>query len=196
MESFGNQAAISGNSIRIRMLTAFFFTAVTVACAQVSFRLWFTPVPVTLQVFAALLAGLALGSRWGAISQLQYLMLGAMGLPVFAEFKAGAMAFAGPTAGYLLGFAAGAFAAGWVFERLGGRSFFAALAGGVAGIAAIHFFGFLWVATWLSFTAGKPLAACLTSAWLIGTAPFIGVDVLKAIVASGLVLGGRTLHKP
>jgi biotin transporter BioY len=48
----------------------------------------------------------------------------------------------------------------------------------------------------LSFTAGKPLAACLASAWLIGTAPFIGVDVLKAIVASGLVLGGRSLHKP
>ena len=192
MERFGGSAVASASGVRTRLLAAVFFTAATAACAQVSFRLWFTPVPVTLQVLAVILSGLVLGSRWGAISQIQYLAIGAIGLPVFANWTGGPAAFVGPSGGYLFGFVVGAFATGWVFERLGGRSSLASWAGGIAGIAGIYLPGACWLAIWLGITGGQPAQACLRGAWQFGIVPFIGIDLLKAAAASGLALGGRS----
>lgn len=163
------------------------------AASAVSFRLWFTPVPITLQVLGVIMSGLFLGSRWGAISQLQYLTLGALGLPIFSNMTGGPAAFFGPTAGYLLGFVPGAYLCGLVFERLGSRTSLAAFAGGAAGIAGIYLPGALWLAVWLGLVSGKSLAECLSGAWQMGVVPFIGVDLLKASVASGAVMGGTTL---
>jgi len=177
--------AISTTNIRTQLLLSLFVTAVTVVCAQVSFRLWFTPVPVTLQVLAAILSGLVLGSRWGAISQIQYLALGAAGAPVFANWSGGPAAFAGPSGGYLIGFVFGAYAAGWVFEHLR-KTNLAAWAGGLSGIAAIYLPGALWLAVWLTVTTSHPFTACIPSAVTMGIVPFIGVDILKAAAAASL----------
>lgn len=182
--------ASSETRVGMRVLTAFLFAVATAACAQVWFRVWFTPVPVTLQVFAVILSGLVLGSRWGALSQLQYLAMGAMGLPVFAEWKSGPIAFAGPTAGYLIGFVLGAFLAGWVFERLQSRPKIASWCGGIGGIAGIYLFGASWLAVWLAVASRTPVHACIGSAWQLGIVPFIGIDLLKAALASAIVLGG------
>lgn len=182
--------ASSETRVGTRVLTACLFTVLTAACAQVSFRVWFTPVPVTLQVFAVILSGLVLGSRWGALSQLQYLAMGAMGLPVFACFSGGPMAFAGPTAGYLIGFVLGAFLAGWVFERLQSRPKIASWCGGIGGIVGIYLFGASWLAAWLAAASRTPVHACIGSAWQLGIVPFIGIDLLKAAAASALALGG------
>jgi len=192
MESFGRSAAISRADTLSRMLAAFFFATATAVCAQISVRLWYTPVPVTLQVFGVILSGLALGSRWGAISQFQYLMLGAMGLPIFANWTGGPAALVGPSGGYLIGFILGAFAAGRVFEMLGKRTVLAALAGGIAGIFGIYLLGASWLAVWIGVTGGRSLAGCILGAWQMGIVPFIGVDLLKAAAASGLVLSGRS----
>ncbi len=192
MEGVRRSAVLSGDSIRTRLLAAFFFAAVTATCAQISFRLWHTPVPVTLQVFGVILSGLVLGSRWGAISQLQYLAAGAMGLPVFANWMGGPAAFVGPSGGYLVGFVLGAFAAGWIFEQLGGRTSLAALVGGIAGIAAIYLPGALWLAVWMGTASGQPTEACVRGAWQLGIVPFIAVDLLKAALASAVALGGRS----
>lgn len=179
-------AAIRITDIRTQLLMSLFMTGVTVACAQVSFRLWFTPVPVTLQVLAAILSGLVLGSRWGAISQIQYLALGAAGAPVFANWTGGPAAFVGPSGGYLIGFVFGAYAAGWVFERLR-KTNLAAWAGGLSGIAAIYLLGASWLLVWLTVTTSRPFMACIPSAVQLGIVPFIGVDILKAAAASALV---------
>ena len=192
MESFGRTTTISGSNVRTQILTTFFFAAVTAVCAQVSFRLWFSPVPVTLQVLGVLLSGLVLGSRLGALSQISYLAMGAMGLPVFAGFTGGPVAFAGPTGGYLIGFVIGAFAAGWVFERLGGHTKLAAWAGGIAGILGIYLPGALWLAVWIGLTGQRSLEACILGAWQLGIVPFIGLDILKAAAASTLALGGHS----
>lgn len=192
MRSTERCAVLPNADVRTHLLLAFFFAVATAASAQISFRLWFSPVPVTLQVMTVILTGLVLGSRWGAISQVQYLAMGAMGLPVFSEFKAGPAAFAGPTGGYLLGFVLGAFAAGWVFERLSTRSW-AAWLGGIAGIAAIYLFGASWLTVWMSATTSQPVSMCVRNAWVLGAVPFIGVDLLKAIAASAMAherLGG------
>ncbi|RKD32358.1 biotin transporter BioY [Thermohalobacter berrensis] len=80
------------------------FAAITAVCAQIFINLPFTPVPVTLQVLAVFLSGALLGSRLGAMSQIVYLLLGAIGIPVFASFSGGFHILVGYTGGYLLSY--------------------------------------------------------------------------------------------
>ncbi len=85
--------------VQSNIIKSLMFAGVTAVSAQIAIPLGFTPVPITLQVFGVLLSGLVLGSRWGAISQMQYLALGAMGFPVFAGLSGGPTAFFGPFGG-------------------------------------------------------------------------------------------------
>jgi biotin transport system substrate-specific component len=71
------------------------------------------PVPMTMQTFAVLLAGAALGAWRGAAAVLLYLAAAATGLPVLSDGASGLASFAGPTAGYLLAFPLGAAVVGW-----------------------------------------------------------------------------------
>ena len=159
------------------------FAALTALLARVTIPLPFTPVPVTLQVLAVLLAGLVLGPRDGAISQLAYLAAVTAGLPLDAHML-GPSVWLTPDAGYLIGFVAGAFAAGWVSERARGHFPGAELLAGAAGIFAIYAMG----ATWLTifFLHGN-----LAAGFAAGVAPFILIDTLKAALAAGLSESGR-----
>ena len=84
-----------------RMIRASLFTALMILGAFI--RVPIGPVPVTLSSLFVLLAGLLLGAGWGAAAVSMYLLLGALGLPVFTA-GGGIALFAGPTGGYLLGF--------------------------------------------------------------------------------------------
>jgi len=158
------------------------FAAFTALTARVTIPLPFTPVPITLQVMAALLAGLVLGPRGGAISQLAYLAAIVAGLPLDAR-GLGPAALLGPTGGYLLGFAPAALVTGWLAERLPGAwvgSFMAAL----GGVAVIYACGLAWLA---------PSVGSLGAAWTLGAAPFILIDLGKALVAAAVAGSGRAL---
>lgn len=151
------------------------------------------PVPITLQVLFVLLSGLVLGSRLGALSQMEYLAIGLAGAPVFAQGKFGLIALLSPTGGYLVGFVAMAFVAGLVAEsvdRPGRVRFFAA---GLLGIGVLYLFGAAWLATWFAMAKGTSWAAELGSAWQFGVAPFILLDAGKALAASAVTLSGRAL---
>ncbi len=158
------------------------FAALTVMAARIAIPLPFSPVPVTLQVMTVILSGLVLGSRWGALSQVEYLALGLMGLPVFAG-GVGPAALWGPTGGYLLSFPLAAFAAGWVSERLRSNDKLSVLLASLAAITVIYVGGAAWLAVWLGGDVGR--------AWALGVAPFILADVGKALVAASVVGGGR-----
>lgn len=151
------------------------------------------PVPITLQVLFVLLSGLVLGSRLGALSQVEYLAIGFAGAPVFAGGKSGLIALVGPTGGYLAGFVVGAYLAGLVAEsvaRPGRIRFFLA---GLLGTAAIYVSGMIWLSTWFAIGRGTNWMAEMASAWQFGVLPFIAVDAVKAVVASGVTLSGRAL---
>ena len=91
-------------SIRIRNLCLIgLFTAVISIMAQIVIPMPFG-VPFTMQTFAITLAGIILGSKNGAIASIIYVMLGAIGLPVFANFTGGWQSIVGPTGGFLLSF--------------------------------------------------------------------------------------------
>jgi biotin transport system substrate-specific component len=155
------------------------------------------PVPVTMQVFFVLLAGLLLGPRWGAASQLAYLAMGACGAPFFAAPPhAGPTVLFGPTGGYLWGFVAGAFVAGVARDHIVSRgrgaatSALALFAAGLAAIAAIYLCGTAWLSVWLG---------SISSAWRKGVLPFILPDAVKAggaaAVASWELAKRRGLRK-
>src|SRR5579862_4155659 len=98
------------------------FSLVTAACAQVSFHLPFTPVPITGQTFAVLLSGAVLGWRRGFLCQVAYLAEGAAGLPVFADGAGSALHLVGPSGGFLLCFPLAAALVGYLVEEGAGRS--------------------------------------------------------------------------
>jgi biotin transport system substrate-specific component len=94
------------------------FAVLTAISAQVSIPV--KPVPFTLQTIIVLLAGAFLGAKNGAYSQLLYIAVGAIGLPVFAHTADGTMGFArliGPTGGYLLAFPVAAYIVGFMTEK-------------------------------------------------------------------------------
>ncbi len=157
------------------------FTLVTIVAARLSIPM--DPVPFTLQPLAVLLAGLVLGGRDGALSQLAYVALIAAGLPVDANML-GQAALYGPTGGYLLGFIAGAFTAGWLTEQSANRMWQRLLAG-IAGILVIYLIGL----PVLMLARGLPF----DSAFAFGVAPFLLPDLAKALIAAGLTEGGRAL---
>jgi len=158
--------------------------AFTAACAQIGFHLPGNPmVPVTLQVFAVMLCGMMLGGRLGAISQIEYLVAGAAGAPVFAEFKGGIWALTGPTGGYLVAFAAAAFVVGSITGRAQRPAFRTAVIAGLLGVGVIYVFGRAWLAGWAHLTGVQSCA--------IGVLPFVIPDVAK-VLAAAAIWGARS----
>ncbi len=136
-------------------------------------------VPLTLQVFVVVLAALMLEPIWAGAAVGVYLVLGAIGLPVFSGMLGGPGVLFGPTGGYLLGFFVGAVAGSLVRSSLSGRN---ELLGDVAGagvcIALIYLFG--WIQ--LHIVTGMDWPA----AFVAGVAPFVLIDIAKAAVAIGV----------
>lgn len=102
------------------LILAALFAALTGVCSMIAIPLPFTPVPINLATLSVFLAGALLGSKYGGISQLVYILLGAIGLPVFSNFTGGVGILAGPTGGYIIGYAVAAFLVGLIIE-LGGK---------------------------------------------------------------------------
>lgn len=146
------------------------------------FSIFIGPVPLSLQSLAVLTVGFALGARLGAATLLVYLAQGAMGLPVFSGGGAGLPYMMGPTGGFLLGFVAMAWLAGWASDTGLARRAVPAIGVALLASAIIYVPGLLWPA--LAF--GTEWA----SLWAHWMAPFIAGDVLKSVLAALAVSGG------
>ena len=101
-------------SIRKQILCALFAAAMAI-CAQLSIPVGL--VPISMGSLAVLLAGGVLGKKYGTLSMVLYILLGAIGLPVFAMGKGGFSVLAGPTGGYIIGYVFMAFITGWFAEK-------------------------------------------------------------------------------
>jgi biotin transport system substrate-specific component len=149
----------------------------------------FYPVPMTMQTFVVLVIGMAFGWRLGATTVLLYLAEGAFGLPVFAGTPAngiGLAYMAGPTGGYLIGFAVSAAIVGYLGERGWDRNLWTTTAAMVIGTALIFVFGYLWLAQLIG----------LERAFQSGVLPFIWAAVFKiALAAAVLPLCWRILAR-
>jgi len=159
---------------RAALYAALGFVLALALVSQLAIPVPGTPVPITLQPLVIVLAGLVLGPVVGAGAMVSYLVLGALGLPVFAPIGAPGLArFFGPTGGYLLAYPAAAYVAGVLAERmpsLAGRWLAASL-----GIAVLFVGG---VAQLTVITGSFPRAIAL------GITPFAVLDIAKALLAA------------
>lgn len=155
-------------------------------CAQVAIPLPFSPVPITGQTFAVVLVGALLGSRRGALALVAYVLEGAVGLPVFANLRAGAGVIMGPTGGYILGFVVAAAATGFLAERGWDRRIATAVLAMTAGTVLIFACGLPWLAAYVG----------TTNVWTMGLIPFIpGAIVKLALAALVLPIGWRFMGR-
>ena len=166
-----NMEEINMKTKRICMIGI--FAALMAVCA------WITipgPVPFTLQTFAVFLAILSLGGRDGFISILVYILLGAVGLPVFSGFRGGVGVLLASTGGYLVGFLLAALLM-MLFEKKGLTARILSAAGAMVTYFA---FGTAWYA--VVYTAGGK-AFSLTAVLMACVVPFVLPDILKIALA-------------
>ena len=160
---------------RIRkMVYAALFAALTAAGAWITIPLPF--VPITLQTLFTMLAGAVLGPYFGALSMIVYVLLGLIGLPVFAQGQSGLGALVGPAGGYLIGFIAGAIVIGLLVKAKKRPGFLWLCLSMALGELIVLIFG----ATWLYFVLGRSLETAVVAGVLF----FVPGDALKVVAAA------------
>lgn len=158
------------------MVYASLFGALTAIGALIIVPL--QPIPFTLQTFFTALSGALLGGRTGALSQVVYVILGCIGLPVFAGGKAGLGVLFGPTGGYLIGFIVGAYVIGKIVEAWAAAGILWTAMAILAGDLLIYTIGTFQLAIIADFS--------LLKAILVGVVPFILPELLKLLAAAAL----------
>ena len=182
-----NTDIVSGRTSRTYTLAA---TAVMTAvlCVTAPFSIPVGPVPVSLATLIILLTVYILGWKCGTVSVLLYLLLGAVGLPVFSGFSGGFVKLAGPTGGYLAGYVLLALIAGLFFQA--GHSAkpivcrLIQAAGMLLGTAALYALGTVWFCIVTDSALAYALSLCVL--------PFIPGDLAKMII---VLLLGDTIKK-
>ncbi len=172
-------------SIPKKISLALGMAALTGLLAQVRIPLPWTPIPITGQTFAVLLAGVLLGRRWGGIGMAIFAGLGFAGLPWFSGWESGL----GATRGYIIGFIPAALFLGYFTDRyIRSRSFFSMLGLMLfANFILIYVPGLLWLWLWLKVVSGTST----TFIALMGMAviPYIAGDIIKAAAAAVIARG-------
>ena len=160
------------------MIYASLFGAVTAAGAYLIIP--FPLVPITLQTLFLNLAAVFLGGRLAALSQVIYILLGIIGLPVFAGGKAGIGILIGPTGGYLIGFVVAAYVIGKLIEMKERPGLVWMACSMVVGLVVIYLLGVTWLAIFAKLNPKQAI--------LMGAVRFLIGDALKIIIAALIAL--------
>lgn len=155
------------------------FAVVMAICSWISIP---ATVPFTLQTFGVFLAVGVLGGKRGTLSILVYILLGAVGVPVFAGFSGGISSLFGNAGGYIIGFLVGALIM-WGMEKVMGRKTWALAVQMVVGLIVCYAFGTAWFMIMYTRSAG-PVGLVTVLGWCVF--PFIIPDLIKIVVALGL----------
>lgn len=178
MERTAEQKA--GNRTGVRDLTYIgIMVAFMAVCSWISIP---TVVPFTMQTFAVFLAVGVFGGRRGTMAVLVYILLGAVGMPVFAGFSGGIGSLVGLTGGYIAGFVLTALIM-WGMERALGRKTIVFWCSAVLGLMACYLFGTLWYLFLYARTA-EPVGIMTVLGWCV--IPFIVPDLLKITLAAAM----------
>ena len=176
---------------------------ISVSAALITVCSWINipigPVPFTLQTLGILAVMLTCGGRRGTLSILVYLALGACGIPVFAGFKGGVAAFAGPTGGFLIGFVFAGLVY-WLLERLFFRKlktspikiWIFGFINSVVFEIVMYVTGVIWFMTVYAAQTG-PVALGTVMGWCV--LPFLIPDIVKLITAVDIGERARKLVK-
>lgn len=169
------------NPIKVKYLTSTaMMTAILCILAPFSFPIG--SVPISAATFVVYLAALLLGMKRSLLCVVLYLLLGAVGLPIFNGWSGGFSHIVGPTGGYLIGYLLIAFFTGW-FMKLGHNKISLIILGMIVGTLGCYAIGTIWLAYQLSMDARAALMA--------GVIPFIPGDIAKMILSIAISLSMR-----
>lgn len=176
----------SNTSTVNKIILAFFMACITGIMAQIVIPLPWTPVPITAQTFAVLMAGVLLGNRWGGFSQLIYVAVGVLGVEWFSNSTGGLTALFGATGGYLIGFILAAFFLGYFTDKYVHLRKFRPMFGLmlVANFALIYIPGLIGLGLYIYMMKGTfPTFLSLIT---MGLLPFILGDIIKISGAAAI----------
>ena len=162
-------------------------TYIGAAVALITICSWIsipTTIPFTLQTFAVMLTVLLLGGMRGTIAVTVYILLGAIGVPVFSGFSGGIAKLLGPTGGYIIGFLGTALVM-WAFETAFGKKLWVHIVAIVLGLVLCYAFGTMWFIK--IYTADDGSKATLAMALSFCVIPYLIPEVIKVVLA--LVIG-------
>lgn len=162
------------------MTLAAMFAALCAIGANVTSMLVIGGVPVTLQTFFCILAGLILGSRLGAFSMIVYTLIGLAGAPIFARMSGGLQTIFDPTFGFILSFILAAYAAGKIAETHTTRAGY--LIAAFTGLVINYGFGTNWMYAAMKWWAEAPEGFSYGLAWSWMLVP-LPKDIFLTIVA-------------
>ncbi|MFA6346841.1 MAG: biotin transporter BioY [Dehalococcoidales bacterium] len=167
-------------SIPMKIVMALAMAGMTGLLAQVRIFVEWSPVPITGQTLAVLLAGVLLGRRWGGASMAIYAFLGIAGVPWFTGMTSGL----GATGGYLIGFILAALFIGYVTDKYIKSRYFISMLGvmAFASLFLIYVPGIIWLGIWLKAVSGVSVSVIPLLA--MGVAPFIAGDIIKCVAAA------------
>lgn len=166
------------------------FAALMAIGANLTSFLVIGSVPITLQPFFAMLAGVLLGKRLGSISMIVYILVGLVGFPVFAQFRGGLSTFVSPNFGFLLSFIILAFVSGWIIEKSKEKNHFTFFISCFIGLLINYLVGTNYMYANLTLLAdGEAVSYQTVWAWM--AAPFIKDFIFTCFAA---VLAKRIYH--
>jgi biotin transport system substrate-specific component len=176
-------------SIPMKVALALGMAVLTGLLAQVRVYLPWSPVPLTGQTLAVLLAGVALGKWWGGISMTLYAALGMAGVPWFQGMNGGLAYLAGPTGGYIIGFILAALFLGYFTDKYIKSRRFMSMLGLMlfASLILVYVPGLLQLGLWLNLVKGETVT--FGSLMTMGAVPFIAGDITKAVAAALIARG-------
>ena len=164
------EAPVSRKWKTIDMAYIALFAVLMAVCSWISIP---AVVPFTLQTFGVFVAVSVLGGKRGTLAVVLYLLIGVVGLPVFAGFSGGLGVLLGSTGGYIIGFIVMAVIAGLVIDNC--RKPWIQLIGMIVGTIVCYLFGTIWFCLVANYTFKAALAVCVI--------PFIPADLVKMIIA-------------
>ncbi len=173
-------------TVKRSFLTTYELCSTALGAALMALCAWISipaEVPFTLQTFAVFLVTGLLGLKCGTLSVLVYLLLGAVGLPVFAGFKGGIGSLLGVTGGYLLGFVFTALVVGLI-TRFFGKKLPVLLIAMVLGLIVCYAFGSVWFLKVYTSASGAIAIGTVLAKCVI---PFLVPDAVKILLAALLV---------
>ena len=176
------EASVSPKMRTVDMAYIAIFAVLIAICSWISVP---ATVPFTLQTFGVFLAVGVLGGKRGTLAVLIYILLGCVGLPVFAGFTGGLGILLGSTGGYIVGFLFTALTM-WAMERLPGSPALIAVASMVLGLIVCYAFGTVWFMLVYARTTG-PVGVWTALGWCV--IPYVIPDLAK--VALALILRKR-----
>lgn len=162
------------------------FVGLMAICSWISIP---TAIPFTMQTFAVFLAVMILGGKRGTLAIVVYLLLGLVGVPVFAGFSAGPGVLFGTTGGYLIGFVFSGLLM-WLMERIADRKVWVQMLSMLLGMVTYYIVGTIWFMVVYGNTNG-PVSLLTALGWCVF--PFVIPDLVKAALALGF---GNALKKP